>query len=723
MSEIKIRNTSIDPTRSGDVRVFPQADSGTAYPLVMHIKSEKSTPAASSELIVVRMKMAEIVEQSVSIAVAQKALNQAEALTRDHMEDLAVRFMLLQLKELAGHSIGVIEQWADLHRDSPQDIRIVRYYARSLVRQRRNQEALLLIDACLPAVTDDWQAMLKRAELLADVRAHEESDSLFQRLIEAYDHRELRIAFAKRLGKRGLLARALEMLAPVVETLTPGSRAAQLAATQMDDYAFYRRFESESELAGQDIKIVAMKHAIRHFRHRAMPLQPADQPISVALLTGSLGAGGAERQLSRLACHLQQRDNTRHQNQHVDTGTSTFALDAVEVIVRQHTEPAGSDKSQRSNFFLTDLLKAGVSVKEIDRLPAISATNQKIEDRDLLRLLKQLPPQVHYGITRLCPYLRAKNFNVVSLWQDGTCLIGALAALLAGTPVIHLVFRGLPPNIRRERYRPEYRILYQALAEIPGVHFVSNSQAGAKEYAQWLGMPLERFHILYNGVPDISTADSPDDAQKWQEFAKRTPDATETIGGVFRLEHDKRPLLWIKLAHRYMKRRPKARFVIVGDGRLHDNTLELARQLGIETRLLMVGLSAHVGFWYAKMDVKVLLSAFEGLPNVLIEAQRLGIGTVSTPAGGAGECFVDGATGHLLKSAPRPDLIDACDKIVALVDRARTDSTMREFAKNRAQMLFSVDAMVDTFMHLCRPSTAANSQRSTISPCANPEIV
>jgi glycosyltransferase involved in cell wall biosynthesis len=56
------------------------------------------------------------------------------------------------------------------------------------------------------------------------------------------------------------------------------------------------------------------------------------------------------------------------------------------------------------------------------------------------------------------------------------------------------------------------------------------------------------------------------------------------------------------------------------------------------------------------MEVLVLLSRYEGLPNVLIEAQYMGVRVVTTPAGGAAECLMDGVTGHVLECAEKPDL-------------------------------------------------------------------
>ena len=646
--------------------------------------------------------LARLLVASKTLQNARKHLGEAEQLAAQAPEDKTVRLVLLQMRERTGLATGLLDQWGELRSDWPDDLIVARHYATRLLKERRVDEAMALADAHFPDQPDDPRKVLARAEFFADIKAHDASDALFRRAIEHHDRRDLRVAFAKRLAKRGMTADAIHVIEPVAHEVAPESKAGQLVATLIEDYTFYRRFESAADLTGQDMKTVAMRQAILRFRQRVVTPPPQGKPTSVALVTGSLGPGGAERQLTRLAVHLQRLARGAAPGAQHPQSAMTHDVSAVEVLVKQHSDPARVDRPQRLDFFLGMLHDAEVKVSEINAMPAISAAHQNIADPDLLRMLANLPPQVHYGVTRLAPYLRERAFDVVSLWQDGTCLFGALAALLAGVPTIHLVFRGLPPNIRQERNRPEYAVFFRAIAEVPGIEFVSNSVTGAREYSQWLGLPMERFRILYNGVPEMNVLASNEDEQKWETFVERTADATETIGGVFRLEPDKRPLLWIKLAHRYLKRRPYARFVIVGDGRFGEDAHALATELGIAGRLLLVGLSSHVGFWYSKMDVKVLLSRHEGLPNVLIEAQLLGICTVSTPAGGAGECFIDGVTGHLLASAENPDLSDACEKIEHLVLSAQADVTVRERAVQRATELFSVDAMLDTFMNLCR---------------------
>lgn len=156
----------------------------------------------------------------------------------------------------------------------------------------------------------------------------------------------------------------------------------------------------------------------------------------------------------------------------------------------------------------------------------------------------------------------------------------------------------------------------------------------------------------------------------------------------------------------------------MGDGRLRENIEALALEHDVLERLLLVGLSNHVGFWYSKMDASVLLSRYEGLPNVLIEAQLLGVPVISTPAGGAEECFVEDETGHLLNCVDHPDMHEACEKVLNMVDQVRSNADMRTNSRQRAQKLFSLDAMLTKFMSICMPAMteSENDERIDVAP-------
>jgi len=102
--------------------------------------------------------------------------------------------------------------------------------------------------------------------------------------------------------------------------------------------------------------------------------------------------------------------------------------------------------------------------------------------------------------------------------------------------------------------------------------------------------------------------------------------------------------------------------------------------------------------------VLVLMSSFEGLPNVLIEAQYLGVPVVSTPAGGASECFIEGVTGHVLNCADKTDLDLASEKVSALIGRAHDAAIFEPATRDFLDPNFSVSRMLENFIRVtCAP--------------------
>ncbi len=562
----------------------------------------------------------------------------------------------------------------------------VRAEVAALLLDKRHKDAVALIDRRLPEPQTDDAACLVRAELLHDAQDFPRADALFRDMLARHaDARGLRLDFAKRLRKRGLIADAGVVLEPIGVDLAPGSKGLALLEEIASLHALFSRLEGQPLQSGVDVRILAMKHSILHFRHRRLVPRPTGRLGRVALVSGSVGPGGAERQMTRIATRLQAAHFS-------GTPIGGVVIDApVEIVVKSH----GPEK--RNDFFLPDLVSANVRTHQINAMAPVSARRQAIASGELLTLLENLPAQVNYGVARLTPWFRDHRIDVASLWQDGSVLLGAVAALVAGVRDIQLVFRGLPPNVRRDRYRPEYASLFAALAQVPGVTLISNSRSAARHYADWLKLPIERFNILYNGVEALPVRSTGDAAVAWQAFAALTVGATETIGGVFRFEPDKRPLHWLRMAARYLEQRPAARFIIVGDGRQFDAGVALATDIGIRDRILFVGNSPDVGFWYDKMDVCALMSRFEGLPNVLIEAQFHGVPVVSTPAGGAAECFIVGETGHLLADSETPDLDESCAYIRALVaDRSNIAERAAAFVARK----FAIPTMLDRFVGL-----------------------
>lgn len=617
-----------------------------------------------------------------SLRNSQLAAEQARRFEEVALYDPEAQILLLQIKDKAKLVDETAPVWQSLYDEHPGRDIVVRNLITSYSKRGQQDAARTVLDRHYGAETRDRALLLRRAGMLEAIGFADESYALYESLIEAEpDDDRARLQYAIRLGKVGRLADAVAVMDPVADAIVDDDRSVKMLQGWRTKVDCLRRLAPHRVLEGSDCRMFALECLLRQYETR-QPRETGDS-LKIALVTGGLGAGGAERQLSRLARLLKVEHGDQHD---VSVIVKTLLLNEV----------------KPNDFFLPDLQEDEIPVTEIEAMPPVAAARQAELDEDTKLLFSMLPPQVHYGVTRLAPYYRENEFDVASVWQDGATLYGALAALFAGIPKIQLVFRGLPPNVRTERDQPEYEILYKGMARIPGVKLVCNSRLVAREYARWLDLPEDRVEILYNAVTACHSETELRDEELWLDFAEKTYDAETTLGGVFRLEPLKQPGLWVRLAAEYHARHPRSRFILLGDGRMRGALEEQIAGFGLQERFLLVGRTRSVGFWYDKMDVKLLLSRFEGLPNVLIEAQAAGLPVVATPTGGCSECFVEGKTGYILDDIARPDLEAAVKKTHDLATRFRADPGMSEAARGFVGERFSDHQSLRTFLELCR---------------------
>jgi glycosyltransferase involved in cell wall biosynthesis len=115
------------------------------------------------------------------------------------------------------------------------------------------------------------------------------------------------------------------------------------------------------------------------------------------------------------------------------------------------------------------------------------------------------------------------------------------------------------------------------------------------------------------------------------------------------------------------------RFIHIGGGKLARNLKQLARDLKIEPRVewLDAQPQATVLANYRAADLFVLACRVarngdrDGLPNVLMEAQSLGLCCIATDHSGIPELIEDGRTGVLVSPGDRAALADALARLIA----------------------------------------------------------
>jgi glycosyltransferase involved in cell wall biosynthesis len=355
-------------------------------------------------------------------------------------------------------------------------------------------------------------------------------------------------------------------------------------------------------------------------------------PGRVVLVCGSLQPGGAERQVVNTLGGLAPV---------VGSENLTLLCDFLHVNAKE-----------RYDFYLADARKSGATIREIRR---DSAAKDPLPP-SFQKVARHLHPGLVADITDLFREFRILQPEVVHAWLDWNNVRAGLAAVLAGVPRVLLSGRNLSPRhfaLNTDYYYPAYRALSECGDQIV---WLNNSQAGANDYADWLSLAAARFRVIRNGV-QFAEEMRPPPAEHGELRARwRIPAKVQLIGGMFRFNEEKRPLLWIEVAALIAHELPNVHFVIFGEGPMRSEIEALVRQRGLGERIQMPGLVTSSLDGLAPCDLVLLTSSGEGTPNVLLEAQWLGIPVVTVNAGGAGEAVKDGATGLVVESENAADI-------------------------------------------------------------------
>lgn len=363
----------------------------------------------------------------------------------------------------------------------------------------------------------------------------------------------------------------------------------------------------------------------------------------IALLLDQPRFGGAERALILLARGFEQQGHP------------------VDFLVRDRREGAYLDE-----------LPEEVQIREIPNGNALALRGYLA--RRLPHLLRTTPgllfgrKALPAGMTMLpglVDYLRAERpasllttmpqNNVLALWARQLAGVSTRVAIREANNFSHS---------RLSLRRSKQGIMRLATEWYPKADaIVSVCDGVGDDLAESLSIPRQRIQTIHNpvdleGIARLAAAPAP---HPW--LSDKAQPILLTIG---RMNEQKDHRTLLRALAQLNLRRP-ARLIHLGEGGLHEDLQAECSRLGLTDQVQWAGNTANPYAYMARADAFVLSSAWEGLPNVLLEALACRTPIVSTDAAGGGpaELLQNGRFGRLVAVGDAAALADAIEGALA----------------------------------------------------------
>lgn len=278
---------------------------------------------------------------------------------------------------------------------------------------------------------------------------------------------------------------------------------------------------------------------------------------------------------------------------------------------------------------------------------------------------------------------------IVRTHQYHANLYGRLAALRVRVPC---VVASVHNTYTRDK-KLHRRVLNHILARCTD-RVVAVSESVRKDIMKFDRVPEDKVAVIRNGI-DAEAFRHGNGTQVRAEFG--IPEGVPVVGTVGRLTHQKGHRFLIEAFARLIPDFPTAVLLVVGEGPLREHLERQAGLLGITNRVIFPGSRRDIPHLLAAMDVFVLPSLWEGMPNALIEAMAAGKAVVTTDFSSARELVGNGRLGMLV---PPEDSTAIARSVAALLGDAARSHLLAEASRDEVSSRFSIRNTVETYCSL-----------------------
>ncbi len=286
-----------------------------------------------------------------------------------------------------------------------------------------------------------------------------------------------------------------------------------------------------------------------------------------------------------------------------------------------------------------------------------------------------------YQVWKLSRWIKELNIDIVRTHLFIGGFIGRIAALLVRAPII----------IHTEHNTYIWKRFYHIWIDKFLARFTKIIVSVSKEVKRFTikqeRIDEEKFVTIYNGI-DLADFNI-NEKGNFKEELKIPRDAV-LVGSIGRLVSQKGFEYFLVAAKGVLKIIPYAYFIIIGDGPLRYRLKKVVESLGISSKVILTGYRRDIPRILRSLDIFVLSSLIEGLPNALMEAMACERPVIATKVGGVPELISQDENGLLVY--PR-DSQALCGAIVSLIKDRDKAGMLGEAAKRLITEKFGIDNM------------------------------